>query len=136
MGRIKSTHVGQSTSFLIATIAMSHPSREFEAMMVSDVIPEPLAQWAQKRRTESEIEQMIHMLLLVFQDDMLELLVGFSSRSIIERVEKSVMQQKIGIALSPKPESNRPFSTTFVFIGVKSERTDPQHIRRRRGRHL
>lgn len=56
MGRVKSVHLGQRTSFLITAISMSHTEREFQQRVKANDMPMLFAQWVQRRGQVHEQE--------------------------------------------------------------------------------
>lgn len=62
---------------------------------------------------------VLPMMVQTFQDDMLQIAVDETTDEIINTVEHDHLQQKIGIAMSDKEETNRPFQTSFEFIGAQ-----------------
>lgn len=71
------------------------------------------------------------LLLLIFQDDLLEISVGPTARTIIETVECNFIPGDPAVELSPKTDVNRPFATTFEFMGAEFDTFNRKHIKQR-----
>lgn len=67
---------------------------------------------------------------------MLELVVGQRAQDIVQLVENKRIRDKLEVDFSPKHKSNRPFSTTFDYIGAEFNTADCSNITRRPERHI
>lgn len=54
----------------------------------------------------------------------------------MEEVETKTLQGELGVQLSTKPEANKPFSSTFDFIGAAFDVSNLEGLRRRPADHI
>lgn len=117
MGRVASGCLGKRTSLLIAAIAMRKAMQELKRRRARRTPPHILTQWIEQG-AENNLEQLLTLLFLVFQEDMLQLAVGNEAQSIVKNIEKTVVCETLDVELRTKPESSLPFSRTLGFIGA------------------
>lgn len=79
MGRVASAHLVLRTSFLVNALSMQRAACEFEQRLNNGTVPKPIAIWARQRQEHNNIMQMMPLLFLIFQDDILELVLGHIS---------------------------------------------------------
>lgn len=128
MGRVVGAHLGQHTSFLISSIAMQRAALDFRHCVHNGEVPAPITLWAAIRPKTSTVEQTLPIIFLVFQDDMLELVVGDQAQNILANIENSLIREELGVEFSTKPKANRTFETTFEFIGAEFDTSDASNV--------
>lgn len=136
MGRVASAHLGQRNCFLIAAIDMHRVAWDFRRRVQNGEVSAPIARWTTKRSKTRSVEHTLPLMFLVFQDDMLELVVGDQSQSIMANIETSLTGEECGVEFKAKPGANQPFETEFEFIGAEFDTSDAANVRRRPAQHV
>lgn len=91
MGRVSSAHVGQWTSFLTYSGAMSQADTTVKRLLQQNAFLEALAACTRTCMFIGDPEQYLPLLFLIFQEDLLELTMGQQARHIAEDIEQSVI---------------------------------------------
>lgn len=103
---------------------MKKANQELQNRLNRGELPANLANWVSARASALTMDQALPLLFLIFQDDLLEIAAGPEAQPIIEKVEKEVIREELGVNLSPKPAANLPFSTKFESIGAEFDMTN------------
>lgn len=91
-------------------------------------ITQAVAEWVTGCVHLKPVEQLLPLILLIFQDNLLEIAVGFNPKKIGKTVQFEFIRGDLAIKFSSKADSNRPFTTTFGFIGAEFDRADRKRI--------
>lgn len=136
MGRVGSAHFGQRASALIAADAMRRSNHILQEYRNGDTLSPTLKRWINDRAYLQPIKQRLPLILLIFQDNLLEIAVGSSAPVIIESVERNFIKGELEVEFSPKQKANRRFATTFEFIGAEFDTYNSKNIKRRLEPHV
>lgn len=128
MGRKTSAFHGQRLAYLIAEIIEDAADTEQWATHgLTKERKDQVTEWMRERATLGKRQHRAFR-VSPFQDDLTILAVGEHATSHILRRIKEILAQLV-IALSPKPEANKPFSTRFDSIGASYNTSDASHIK-------